>query len=425
VRIFPWQKKVSNAGHSDIDINKLISDWLAGNRADFDSSVNVSGNAVLNYTAVFACLRVLAETLASLPINEFKKDLTSGDKEKTNETGILDILKHMPNDEMDSYNFHVMGSNQINLGGNLVATKVMTNGKQLHSLIPYQWQNVRILRDKKSQKIQYEIKLNGKTKKLPKNKVFHVMGPTLDGITGLTPVSHIANATKLGLIYEKFGINYFEKGAFTTGVFEHPGTLEETAYNRLQQDLEENKQRLENVGKPMLLEDGLKFNPVQMKLLDAELLRSKRFQVVDIARIYRVPPHFIMELEKATFSNIEHQSLEFVIFTMLPIVKRWESAINTQLLMREQRDKGFFFEYNLSGLLRADTKAMSEAFKAGRQWGWLSVNDIRRLLNMNGIGSKGDIYLQPLNMVEAGTEPKENQSNSIMAEVQKILAEKY
>jgi HK97 family phage portal protein len=155
------------------------------------------------------------------------------------------------------------------------------------------------------------------------------------------------------------------------------------------------------------LEDGLKFKEVSIKPVDAQFLESKKFQVEEICRFCRVPLHLVQNLDKATNNNIEHQSLEFSMYTMLPHYKRAEEAVNTQLLTKEQREKGYYYEFNMNTLLRGDAKSMADAFAVGRQWGWLSVNDIRRLNNQNGIGPEGDIYLTPLNMIQAGKEPPE------------------
>jgi HK97 family phage portal protein len=148
-------------------------------------------------------------------------------------------------------------------------------------------------------------------------------------------------------------------------------------------------------GVPMLLEEGLKWAQTTINPIDAQLLESKYFQIEDICRIYRVPQHLVNKLDRSTNNNIEHQALEFVMYTMLPIFKRFEDNINAQLLTPEQRKKGLYFEHKIDGLLRGDAKSRAEAYAAGRQWGWLSVNDIRRLENMPAI-ENGDIYLQPV-----------------------------
>jgi HK97 family phage portal protein len=345
------------------------------------------------------------------------------DRQKTDETGLYDILHTAANDEMSAYNFKEMGMYQINIGGNLVCLK--KKGALLGQTIglqPLNWEKIEICRDKDTNRIQYKFKPDGVTEKIyTRDDVFHVPGPSLNGINGMSPLEYAAQAIRLGLTYEKFAVNFFKNGANASGIFKHPGFLKDEAYKRLKNDLQEQWQGLQNAGKPILAEDGLDFLPFQLKLVDAELLSSKKFQIEDICRVYRVPLHLVQNLDQATNNNIEHQSLEFVMYTMLPWFKRWEDCINCQLLTKEQRGNGFYMEFNMSSLLRGDQKSMAEAFAQGRQWGWLSVNDIRRLLNLNKI-KNGDIYLQPMNMIEAGS-TVDTQTKAIVNEVHKLIEE--
>jgi HK97 family phage portal protein len=243
----------------------------------------------------------------------------------------------------------------------------------------------------------------------------------MNGITGMSILEYATSAIRLGVTYENFGQKYFENGAFPSGTFEHPGHLRDEAYERLKKDLKERYQSMAAKGEPILAEDGLKFVPFQLKMVDAELLSSKKLQIEDICRYCRVPLHLVQYLDKATNNNIEHQSLEFVMYTMLPHFKRAEECINAQLLTPNQRKDGFYFEFNINALLRGDAKSMAEAFAAGRNGGWLSVNDIRRMLNLNSIPN-GDIYLQPMNMLEAGKEPpKTAPDKSVVQEIEALI----
>ena len=398
--------------------DKMLSDFLSTNDIDLaDSNSSTSGYGSLKFTAVFACLRVLAETFASVPIAEYKK-LENGDRLKTNDTGLLSVLRDSPNDEMDAFNFFQLGMYQANTGGNFVCERRVTKYGDLLELIPYDWQNLEIKRDEVSRKLIYQVNGKPETKKY-RNEVFHVAGPSINGIVGLSPLEYAMQAIKLGLTYERFGIDFYKNGALPTAIFKHKKTLSDEAYSRLKKTLKRDYTGNGNHGGIVLAEDGLDFTAVQMKLVDAELLASKKFQIEDICRIYRVPMHLVQNLDKATNNNIEHQSLEFVTYTMLPWFKRWESAINNQLVTKEQRKEGYYFEFNLAGLLRGDQAAMATAFATGRQWGWLSVNDIRRLLNMNSIPG-GDVYLQPMNMVEAGA----NIDNNIKDEILKTFQQR-
>jgi HK97 family phage portal protein len=243
---------------------------------------------------------------------------------------------------------------------------------------------------------------------------------SFDGIVGLSPISYMSGAINLGINYEKYGNSFFKNGALTSGVLEHPLGMSETAFIRLKEEFAKNYRGLANAGKPIILEEGATYKPISINAADSQLIENKRFQVEDICRIYRVPLHLVQDLSRSTNNNIEHQSLEFVMYTMLPHFKRWEENINGQLLTPQERKAGFFIEFNVSGLLRGDMKTRAESYAMGRQWGWLSVNDIRRLENMAPI-KNGDIYLMPMNMYEAGTTPPKTSGETKQALVEEII----
>jgi len=382
--------------------DQMIRDWQAGKESDGSEGIPVTQDTAMKYSAVFGCCRVLAETFCSVVVKEYKRTDRSGDRQRTYDTSAYDILHNVPNDEMNPFSFSELGMYQLNLGGNFMSRKIRNNAGGIHSLIPLNHECVEIKRNENTKRVEYVFKPNNeKEETYTRDQVFHVPGPSLNGITGMNPISYARAAIKLGKTYEMFLQQYYENGALPSGMFEHPGTLKDIAYDRLKADLEKGYKSFLNKGKPLVLEDGLKYSPFSLDLLDAQLLESKKFQIEDICRIYRVPLHMVQNLDKATNNNIEHQSLEFAMYTMLPWFKRWESCVNAQLLSKAERQAGYYLEYDMASLLRGDSKSMAEAFARGRQWGWLSVNDIRRLLNMNSIPN-GDIYLQPVNMVEAG-----------------------
>ena len=360
----------------------------------------IDTQTAMKYTAVFSCVRVLSETLASMPVMLYRK-LPNGDREQRNDLVAYDILHNAPNDEMSPFNFKEMCMVALNTGGNAVCERLVNRYGQLVGLYPYPWHMVQIDRDRETGKLVYKVRDGTKWRDLNRSQVFHISGLSFDGVIGVSPIEYAASAIKLGLSYEQFGNNFFANGANSSGAFTHPNALGDIAYERLKKDLTANYTGLKNTGKPMLLEEGMDFKPFTIKPVDAELLGNKKFQTEDVARIYRVPLHLIQNLDKATFSNIEQQSLEFVMYTMLPWFKRWEENANMQLLTRQERQAGYYLEFKIDSLLRGDTKSRAEAYAVGRQWGWMSVNDIRKLENMNSIAN-GDIYLEPLNMVEAG-----------------------
>ena len=386
--------------------DELIRSFIRGDDAPPNlNGININSETAMKYTAFFACVRVLSETLAGMPIMLYQK---KSDEDRVTKTDLLvyDVLHNAPNDEMTPFSFKESGMISLNTGGNAVAQKIINTFGDVIGLYPYPWSAVKIDRDKNTGKLVYEITGADNQKKiLRRDQVFHVSGLSLDGVIGVSPITYAASAIRLGLSYEQFGVNFYKNGAAPSGIFSFPGTLSDEAFQRLKADLSKNYAGVVNIGKPMLLEGDGKFLPISIAPVDAQLLESKKFQTEDIARVYRVPLHLIQNLDRATNNNIEHQSLEFVMYTMLPWFKRWEESINMQLLTRDQRRAGYYFEFKIDSLLRGDAKSRAEAYAAGRQWGWLSVNDIRKLENMSNIGPKGDIYLSPANMYEAGKEP--------------------
>ena len=385
--------------------NSYIQSFLRGEDVTVYESM-VGADAAMKYSAVFACSRVLSETLASLPIMVYKKD-QNGDREIVSSSKIYDILHNSPNQEMNSFNFKEFCMMNLNLGGNAVCEKLVNKSGDVIGLYPYSWQQVTIERNRESNQLTYKIKIGNTEKILTRSQVFHITGFSIDGIIGISPIEYAANAIRLGLSHQSFENGFYRNGAHSSGAFKHPGHLNEESYQRLKKSIDENWTGSHNTGRPMLLEDGMDFVQFSVKPVDAQLIESKKFSIEDICRIYRVPLHLVQNLDRATNNNIEHQSLEFVMYTMMPWFKRWEDAINQQLLSESERRQGYYCEFKVDSLLRGDLKSRYEAYGQGRQWGWLSVNDIRKLENLNSIPN-GDIYLQPINMVEAGEEEEDD-----------------
>ncbi len=378
---------------------------------------DVDTETALKYSAVFACCRVLAETFASVPCLLYKK--TGAEREAVTDLPIYDILHNVPNEEMAHFNFAEALMMGMNTNGNAIAQRLVNASGDLVGLYPI---NAKIKRDSVSKKLIYEVQDDGKPRTFQRFEVYHIPGPSLDGIHGLSPITYAASAIRLGITYEQFGVNLFRNGANPSGAFVNPTEMGEEAYNRLKKSLKSEYTGVKSSGTPMLLEGGLEFKPFTINPTDAQLLESKNFQIEDICRIYRVPQHLVNKLDRSTNNNIEHQSLEFVMYTMLPIFKRFEESANAQLLTPKQRADGYFTEYKIDGLLRGDTASRVAYYAGGRQWGWLSVNDIRRLENLKPVIG-GDIYLQPTNMTEAGSKQAEVTNSKLLDQIYAILKE--
>jgi len=406
------------------NMDDYIKRFMSG--ADLDDSTMggiIDPSTAMKYSAVFACNKVLAETFACMPAVLYRKDLKSGEREAVNDLAIYDILHNKPNDEMSPFNFKEACMTSLNLGGNAVCERLVNKKKELVGLYPYQHSLVEIKRDTETKKLIYVVGSGTGQKTLQRTEVFHVPNLSFDGIIGLSPIAYASSAIRLGLSYEQFGVNFYKNGANPSGSFESPDALSEESFNRLKAELKQNYTGLGRTGTPMLLEGGLKFNPHTINPVDAQLLESKSFQAEDICRIYRVPQHLIQLLGHSTNNNIEQQSLEFVMYTMLPIFKRWEENINMQLLTDKERLAGYYVEFNMAALLRGDAVSRATAYATGRQWGWLSVNDIRKLENMPAI-LNGDIYMHPLNMGEAGKIDQVSQTKAMTDAIYKMITEK-
>jgi len=384
--------KVLMSGH--------IEDFLSGNDIQ-NTSAKVSIDTAMKYTAVNACIRVRAETFASVPFMLYKK--TADGREIVKDDPIYDILHFKPNEEMSPFNFKETLLTNFDTSGNSVSKKLVNKKGELVGLYPYPHNMVKIERDKETKRLIYVIGSGTDQETLTRDEVFHVPNESFDGVIGLSPIEYVSQSIKLGLSYEQFGVSFYKNGAMTSGVFEHPNALNAVSHANLKKSLKINYQGLRNAGVPMILEEGMKYTPMSIKPVDAELLQSKYYQIEEICRIFRVPPHLVQDLRRSTNNNIEHQSLEFVMYTMLPIFKRFEDNFNMQILSRKQRKEGYYVEAKIDSLLRGDSKSRADAYSVGRQWGWLSVNDIRRLENQKPIPN-GDIYLEPLNYDEAGVE---------------------
>lgn len=377
-------------------LQKYSQDFLSGEDVPVDN-FKIDTDTALGFSAVFACNKVLSETLASCPILLYEKD-DKGNRQQVTDTPEYGVLHYAPNAEMTPGQFKEFGMTNINLGGNFIAQKVFNLHGELLELRPISWERVRIDIDKGTGRLLYFI--DGKQEPKTRDEILHIPGLTQDGYIGITPLSYAALTVDIGLSQDKFERNFYHNRASTSGIFQYPNELGEEAFQRLKKDIKKNYTGLSNAGVPMILEGGGQFKEITMKLTDAQFLESKRFRIEDVCRIFRVPLHLVQDLTRSTNNNIEHQSLEFIVYTMLPWFKRWEENLNLQLLSKDSKKRNRYFEFNISGLLRGDIKSRYEAYAQGRQWGWLSVNDIRRLENMNPVEG-GDIYMQPLNCIDA------------------------
>jgi len=378
------------------DVSSYREQFLSG--ADMQS-VTVDAETAMKYSVVNACIRVRAETFASVPVMLYKK--TKDGREPANDIPIYDILHSRPNSEMAPFNFKETMMTNFDISGNAICERQYNKSGELIGLYPYPHDTIKIERDKATRLLIYVIGNGADKRVLQRGEVLHIPNMSFNGVVGMSPIAYAAASIRLGMSYEDYGVNFYKNAAMPSGVFEAPNALSDISFKHLKEGVKENYTGMRNAGIPMILEEGLKWQQVTVNPIDAQLLESKLFQIEDICRIYRVPQHMVNKLDRSTFSNIEEMSLEFVMYTMLPVFKRYEDNINMQLLTAEERKAGYYVEAKIDGLLRGSQTARAAAYASGRQWGYLSANDILRLENRPTIGEAGDIYLTPSNMIDS------------------------
>ena len=373
---------------------------------------NINADAALQASAVYACVRFLSETIASLPLHIYKK-LEGGGKERATDHYLYDILHHDANPEMNSFEFRELIMVHLCLRGNAYIEMVRDNGGRVRELWPLNPDRVTVERDKITKQIAYTILLdNGRSVKIGSDRIFHIRGMSGDGLIGYSPVRYMREAIGLSLATEEYGARFFGNNANPGGVLEHPGKIGDEAQKRLKKSWNDIHEGLENAHKVAILEEGLKFHQIGIAPEDAQFLATRKFQLNEIARMFNVRPHMIGDLERSTNNNIEHQGIENVVYTIRPWAIRIEQAIKHRLLGKE--DNQYFAEFLVDGLLRGDIASRYSAYATGRNGGWLSADDIRELENQNPLpNGEGKIYLTPLNMIPAGTpQPQEPMSQT-------------
>lgn len=396
-------KLFKSRDHPKID-NKTVGSSYSFYMGGSSAGKNVNERSAMQMTAVYSCVRILAEAVAGLPLHlyRYKED---GGKERAIDNNLYHLLHDEPNKEMSSFIFRETLMTHLLLWGNAYA-QIIRNGKgEVVALYPLMPNKMQVDRDEKGElyyiytRSSDEAKtMDGVTVYLTPRDVLHIPGLGFDGLVGYSPIAMAKNAIGLAIATEEYGAKFFANGAAPSGVLEHPGTIKDPS--RLRENWNSTFGGSANSGKVAVLEEGMKYTPISISPEQAQFLETRKFQIDEIARIFRVPPHMVGDLEKSSFSNIEQQSLEFVKYTLDPWVIRWEQSLSRALLNEDEKRK-YFFKFNLEGLLRGDYESRMSGYAVARQNGWMSANDIRELENMDKIPAEdgGDLYLINGNML--------------------------
>ena len=359
----------------------------------------VNERTAMQTTAVYACVRILAEAVASLPLHvyEYQDD---GGKKLVHDHPLYYLLHDEPNPEMTSFVFRETLMSHLLIWGNAYAQIIRDGTGRVLGLYPLLPDKMDVQRDDRGN-IYYVYSRNSDENpmfkeygdiRLKAEDVLHIPGLGFDGLIGYSPIAMAKNAVGMTLACEEYGASFFANGANPGGVLEHPGVLKDPS--KVRESWNSVYRGVNNAHKIAVLEEGMKYQQIGIPPEEAQFLETRKFQINEIARLYRIPPHMIGDLDKSSFSNIEQQSLEFVKYTLDPWVIRWEQSLQRSLLLPGEKGK-YFIKLNVDGLLRGDYQSRMNGYAVGRQNGWFSANDIREMENMNPIPDEegGSLYL--------------------------------
>ncbi|MBR2603010.1 MAG: phage portal protein [Clostridia bacterium] len=368
------------------------------------SGKSVTVQSAIQLSTVYACVRVISETIASLPLGIY--ETVNDGNEKATDHPLYRLLHDEPNSEMTSFVFREVMLAHLLLYGNSYSQIIRSGKNQVIGLYPLLPDHMDVDRDSKGNLTYTYTTSDGKTVSIKPRDVLHIPGLGFDGVMGYSPIALEKNAIGLGIASEEYGSKFFSNGARPSGILTHPNTVKNP--KALRESWNSAYGGSSNSNRVAILEEGMKFEPIAIPNNEAQFLETRKFQVDEICRIFRVPPHLVGNLEHATFSNIEHQSIDFAVHTIRPWLVRIEQAMNRALLSEQEKGR-FFVQFNIDGLMRGDYKSRMEGYAIGRQNGWLSANDIRALENQNPIPADqgGDAYLVNGNMISISTAMKQ------------------
>ena len=372
-------------------LNKPAS-WLFDAFGSSKTGVPVNENSAMQFSAVWAAVRILSETIGSMPWHVYQRDGESRFIASAHPIGQL--IQH-PNGMMTSLVFRETLMAHLCLHGNAFAAIERDASARPTKLVPIHPDRVQI-------KVVEGEKFYHVDKKVVYTdfEMIHVCGLSFDGIRGKSPLAAAKETFGIGLAANQFGAEFFGNGANVGGMLVHPGRLTDDAYKRLKHSWQTANAGLGNAHKTAILEEGMKFEKMTIPPDQAQFLQTRKFQTEEVARFFLIPPHMLGDLSaSSTRANIEEQGIQFVRNTIRPWAVRIEEEFNNKLFRLDENDE-YYIQFNLEGLLRGDIKSRYDAYSVGRQWGWLSVNDIRKMESLNDIDG-GDVYLQPLNMIDA------------------------
>lgn len=359
------------------------------------TGVSVNEHTAMYNATVFACVRIISETIASLPLHVYKRLVDTGGKVRAPDHPLYSVLHDIANDEMSAFTFWETIMGHVPLWGNGYAEIERDGAGRVIGLWPLLPHNTMMIRSQRDGQLYYQtiIPKTNEQVMLPAYRVLHIPGLAFDGLTGYSVIRMAREAVGLAMATEEYGARFFGNGARPGGVLEHPGKPSENARTNLRTSWNEMHGGLSNQHRIALLEEGITYKQIGIPPEDAQFLQTRKYQKHEIAQIFRIPPHMLAELERSTHNNIEQQSIEFVTHTIRPWLVRIEKAMLMKLFTPSER-KAFFAEFNVDGLLRGDIFSRYQALQIARQNGIINADEWRQMENMNPQpDGQGQIYL--------------------------------
>jgi len=362
----------------------------------------VSPASASQVAAVFCAIKIISETIGMISLDMYER---KGDRIRALPKHHLQFRLHdEPNQEQTAIEWREHMTSQMALWGNACSRKIM-RGDRLAALIPLQYQAIQVKREKGRRVYRY-FPMDGSTPPtdMTEEEVLHLKALALsgNGLEGTSPINQVRNAFGLALALEKYASRFFANGAIPGGVLMHPEVLGDEGIRNIRDSWKKLYGGADNANEIAVLEEGIKYQQIGVDPEKSQANESRTFQVREISRVFRIPPHMLYETEQQSHNTIEQASIEFVTYTLMPWIVRWEQGLNRSLLTEEEKGT-VFCGFNLQDLLKGDLQSRYAAYAVGRNWGWLTANDILRREHMNPREDpEGDVYLQPMNMIGYG-----------------------
>lgn len=393
ISLNPFARRAKNATLTDAEFWREIFGYFRSH-----AGIDVTPMRAMGVATVFACVNVISRSFSTLPLKLYRA-LPDGGRVEAREHHLYSLLHDAPNDEMTSADFRRAVQANVTLRQAGYATIVRNGLGEIVELHPIAPQDIRPERSAGGD-LGYRLKEQW----MPARQILHIRGLTFNGVNALDTIGTAKECIGLAIALQDNAALFFGNGSRPGAILSHPKSLSDPARARLKESFEA-KSKADKAWSMMLLEEGLTYAAMRADNDKSQMHESRVQQAKEVAQVFGIPPHKVGILENATFSNIEEQSIEYVVDCILPWAHTWEQTLNQKLLTPEERRAGYSFGFVLEGLLRGDIATRFAAYAVGRQWGWLCVDEIRERENMNPLpDGKGKIYLQPLNMGEPGSE---------------------